>query len=76
MIQAQTYLNVADNSGAQELMCIRIVGAKGLEVIRAIIIRTCEELKHDTNIIIRYDDNAAIVINDQEREIQKEPSCV
>nr|YP_009171383.1 ribosomal protein L14 [Pelargonium australe]YP_009171417.1 ribosomal protein L14 [Pelargonium australe]QBX01227.1 ribosomal protein L14 [Pelargonium littorale]AJA38588.1 ribosomal protein L14 [Pelargonium australe]AJA38624.1 ribosomal protein L14 [Pelargonium australe]AKF43050.1 50S ribosomal protein L14 [Pelargonium australe]QBX01177.1 ribosomal protein L14 [Pelargonium australe] len=88
MIQSQTLLNVADNSGARKLMCIRIVGAgnrryahigdvivavikearptsalKRSEVIKAVIIRTCKELKCKDGMIIRYDDNAAVVIN-------------
>ncbi|KAJ0726394.1 putative ribosomal protein L14P [Helianthus annuus] len=83
-------LNVADNSGARELMCIRIIGASNRryahigdvivavikdavpnmplersEVVRAVIVRTCKELKRDNGMIIRYDDNAAVVI-DQE----------
>ncbi|KAL2899414.1 50S ribosomal protein L14 chloroplastic [Bienertia sinuspersici] len=90
MIQSQTHLNVADNSGARELMCIRIIGASNRqyarigdvivavikeaipnmplersEVIRAVIVRTRKELKRDNGIIIRYDDNAAVII-DQE----------
>jgi large subunit ribosomal protein L14 len=90
MIQPQTHLNVADNSGARELMCIRIIGASNRryarigdvivavikeaipntplersEVIRAVIVRTCKELKRDNGMIIRYDDNAAVII-DQE----------
>nr|YP_009568076.1 ribosomal protein L14 [Spergula arvensis]QBE85968.1 ribosomal protein L14 [Spergula arvensis] len=90
MIQPQTYLTVADNSGAKKLMCIRIIGASNRryarigdvivavikeaipnsplersEVIRAVIVRTCKELKRDNGIIIRYDDNAAVII-DQE----------
>lgn len=90
MIQPQTLLNVADNSGARKLMCIRIIGASNRryahigdvivavikeavpnmplersEVIRAVIVRTCKELKRDNGMIIRYDDNAAVVI-DQE----------
>ena len=90
MIQPQTHLNVADNSGARELMCIRIIGASNRryahigdvivavikeavpnmplersEVVRAVIVRTCKELKRDNGMIIRYDDNAAVVI-DQE----------
>ncbi|KAK8943633.1 hypothetical protein KSP40_PGU004882 [Platanthera guangdongensis] len=87
MIQPQTHLNVADNSGAQELMCIRIKGTgnhryahigdiivavikeaapnmplERSEVIRAVIVRTCKELKRDNGMIIRYDDNAAVII--------------
>ncbi|KAD4889364.1 hypothetical protein E3N88_21437 [Mikania micrantha] len=79
-----------DNSGARELMCIRIIGASNRryahigdvivavikdavpnmplersEVVRAVIVRTCKELKRDNGMIIRYDDNAAVVI-DQE----------
>nr|YP_009770288.1 ribosomal protein L14 [Zapoteca portoricensis]QIT00990.1 ribosomal protein L14 [Zapoteca portoricensis] len=90
MIQPQTYLNVADNSGARELMCIRIIGTSNRryayigdvivavikkavprsllqrsEVIRAVIVRTCKELKRNNGMIIQYDDNAAVVI-DQE----------
>jgi large subunit ribosomal protein L14 len=88
MIQPQTLLNVADNSGARELMCIRIIGAgnhryahigdvivavikeavpnmplERSEVIIALIVRTHKELKRDNGMIIRYDDNAAVVIN-------------
>jgi large subunit ribosomal protein L14 len=88
MIQPQTHLNVADNSGARQLMCIRIIGASNRryarigdvivavikkaipstrlersEVIRAVIVRTCKELKRDDGLIIRYDDNAAVIID-------------
>nr|QBB08978.1 50S ribosomal protein L14 [Goodyera schlechtendaliana]QBB73227.1 50S ribosomal protein L14 [Goodyera schlechtendaliana]UNB13825.1 50S ribosomal protein L14 [Goodyera schlechtendaliana]BAX84126.1 50S ribosomal protein L14 [Goodyera schlechtendaliana]BAX88037.1 50S ribosomal protein L14 [Goodyera schlechtendaliana] len=88
MIQPQTFLNVADNSGAQELMCIRIIGTgnhryahigdvivavikeavpnmplERSEIIRAVIVRTCKELKRDNGMIIRYDDNAAVIID-------------
>nr|YP_009456502.1 ribosomal protein L14 [Gymnocarpos przewalskii]AUJ23092.1 ribosomal protein L14 [Gymnocarpos przewalskii]UVW79827.1 ribosomal protein L14 [Gymnocarpos przewalskii]UVW79908.1 ribosomal protein L14 [Gymnocarpos przewalskii]UVW79989.1 ribosomal protein L14 [Gymnocarpos przewalskii] len=90
MIQPQTYLTVADNSGARKLMCIRIIGASNRryarigdvivavikeaipnsplersEVIRAVIVRTCKELKRRNGMILRYDDNAAVII-DQE----------
>ncbi|KAL8170473.1 hypothetical protein V2J09_022277 [Rumex salicifolius] len=83
-----THLNVADNSGARELMCIRIIGASNRryayigdinvavikeaipnmplersEVIRAVIVRTRKELKRDNGMIIRYDDNAAVIID-------------
>ncbi|KAK8357787.1 hypothetical protein V6Z11_1Z046700 [Gossypium hirsutum] len=69
MIQPQTHLNVADNSEARELMCIRVIGASNRRyahiVIRAVIVRTRKELKRDNGMIIRNDDNAAVVI-DQE----------
>ncbi|KAF1866207.1 hypothetical protein Lal_00024205 [Lupinus albus] len=90
MIQPQTHLNVADNCGARELMCIRIIGASNrryayigdivvavikeavpntplerLEVIRAVFVRTCKELKRSNCIIIHYNDNVAVII-DQE----------
>lgn len=88
MIQPQTMLNVADNSGARKLMCIRILGASNQryaqignvivavikeavpnmsleksEVIRAVIVRTCKEFKCEDGMIIKYDDNAAVVID-------------
>jgi large subunit ribosomal protein L14 len=97
MIQPQTHLNVADNSGARELMCIRIIGASNRryahigdvivavikeavpnlenkearskkplqrsEVVRAVIVRTRKELKRSNGMIIRYDDNAAVIID-------------
>nr|YP_010163331.1 ribosomal protein L14 [Kotschya aeschynomenoides]QRI61123.1 ribosomal protein L14 [Kotschya aeschynomenoides] len=90
MIQPQTHLNVADNSGARELMCIRIIGASNRryayigdivvavikeaipntslqksEVIRAVIVRTCKERKRNNGMIIQYDDNAAVVIDEE-----------
>ncbi|KAI4984098.1 hypothetical protein ZWY2020_040951 [Hordeum vulgare] len=89
MIQPQTLLNVADNSGAQKLMCIRVIGVAGnhryarigdvivvvikdalpqmplgrSKVIRAVIVCTCKEFKCEDDIIIRYDDNAAVIID-------------
>nr|WDD58060.1 ribosomal protein L14 [Haplothismia exannulata] len=88
MIQTQTLLNVADNSGAWKLMCIRIIGAgnpryahigdvivavikeavsrmplEKSEVIRAVIVRTRKEIKRNNGMMVRYDDNAAVVID-------------
>ena len=90
MIQSQTYLNIADNSGARKIMCIRVLGASNRkyahigdviiaiikeavpnmpleksEVVRAVVIRTCKEFERDNGMMIRSDDNAAVVI-DQE----------
>lgn len=88
MIQPQTYLNVADNSGARKLMCIRVLGAgnrrygnvgdviiavvkdaipnmavKKSDVVRAVIVRTRKGLRRDSGMSIRFDDNAAVIIN-------------
>lgn len=88
MIQPQSYLNVADNSGARKLMCIRVLGSsnrkygnigdtiiavvkeavpnmplKRSEVVKAVIVRTRKGIKRDNGIILRFDDNAAVVIN-------------
>jgi len=88
MIQSQSYLNVADNSGARKLMCIRVLGSnnrkyanigdmiiavvkeagpnmplKRSEIVRAVIVRTRKGLKRDNGMILRFDDNAAVIIN-------------
>lgn len=88
MIQPQTYLNVADNSGARKLMCIRVLGSgnrryagigdqiiavvkdatpnmavKRSDVVRAVIVRTCKATRRDSGMSIRFDDNAAVIIN-------------
>ncbi len=88
MIQTQTYLNVADNSGARKLMCIRVVGAgnrrygfvgdkiiavvkdaipnmgvKKSDVVEAVIVRTRHHINRDSGMTIRFDDNAAVIIN-------------
>ncbi|MGL5509665.1 MAG: 50S ribosomal protein L14 [Microcoleaceae cyanobacterium] len=88
MIQPQTYLNVADNSGARKLMCIRVLGSgnrryagigdqiiavvkdatpnmavKRSDVVRAVIVRTRKATRRDSGMSIRFDDNAAVIIN-------------
>lgn len=87
MIQQETYLNVADNSGARKLMCIRVLGGnrryanvgdviiavvkdaipnmaiKKSDVVRAVIVRTKKGLRRDSGMSIRFDDNAAVIIN-------------
>ncbi len=88
MIQPQTYLNIADNSGARKLMCIRVLGAgnrrygnvgdviigvvkdaipnqavKKSDVVKAVIVRTRKGLRRDSGMSIRFDDNAAVIIN-------------
>lgn len=88
MIQTQTYLNIADNSGAKKIMCIKILGSsnptyghigdviigvvknaipnmaiKRSDVVRAVIVRTKKTLRRTDGTSIRFDDNAAVVIN-------------
>jgi large subunit ribosomal protein L14 len=74
MIQVQTILNVADNSGARKLMCIRVlkggncryggIGDVIIAVVKdAVIVRTRHSLRRDSGMSIRFDDNAAVIIN-------------
>ncbi|EKV01510.1 50S ribosomal protein L14 [Leptolyngbyaceae cyanobacterium CCMR0082] len=87
MIQQETYLNVADNSGARKLMCIRVLGGnrryasvgdviiavvkdalpnmgvKKSDVVRAVVVRTKKNLRRNSGMSIRFDDNAAVLIN-------------
>jgi large subunit ribosomal protein L14 len=88
VIQTQTYLNVADNSGAKKIMCIRVLGGgnrrygfigdriiavvkdaipnmavKKSDVIEAVIVRTRHSIRRDSGMTIRFDDNAAVIIN-------------
>ena len=90
MIQQETRLNVADNTGAKELLCIRVLGgtrrryAKIGDIIvvtvkkaipgtelkkgtisKAVIVRTRKEIKRKDGSYIRFDDNAAVLINNQ-----------
>lgn len=88
MIQQESTLNVADNSGAKKVYCIRIVGGskrryasvgdvikvsvkesipgakvpKGT-VAEAVIVRTAKEIRRQDGSYIRFDDNAAVIIN-------------
>jgi large subunit ribosomal protein L14 len=85
MIQPLSYLNVADNSGARKLMCIRVLGSnsgsigdviiavvkdalpnmptKRSDVVRAVIVRTSKGIRRENGMMIRFDDNAAVIIN-------------
>lgn len=90
MIQTQTRLRVADNSGAREIMCIRVLGGSSVkygsvgdtiiasvksaqpnaavkkgDVVRAVIVRTASEYGRPDGSHIKFDDNAAVLINQQ-----------
>ena len=88
MIQPQSYLNVADNTGARKLMCIRVLNKNKLQlanigmviiavvkealpnmsikksdIVRAVIVRTSKKVRRKNGMSIRFDDNAAVLIN-------------
>lgn len=90
MIQPQSILGVADNSGAKKLMCIRVLGGSRVRyagigdiivaavkealprgnvkkgtLVRAVIVRTKKGLKRKDGSSIRFDENAAVIINPQ-----------
>ncbi len=88
MIQQESVLNVADNSGAKRVACIRVLGGtrrryasigdvivvsvkeaipnskvKKGEVVRAVVVRTAKEISRPDGTLIRFDENAAVLIN-------------
>ncbi|MBX6422030.1 50S ribosomal protein L14 [Thermosulfurimonas sp. F29] len=88
MIQQETMLNVADNSGAKRIMCIRVLGGSGRryarigdvivasvkealpnskvkegDVVRAVVVRTRKEQPRPDGTTIRFEENAAVLIN-------------
>ena len=94
MIQAETKLNVADNSGAKLLLCIKVLGGskrryagvgdlvvvtvkeaipnskvKKGEVVRAVIVRTAKEIRRPDGSYIKFDDNSAVLVNQQNEPI-------
>ena len=70
MIQMQSYLKVADNTGAKELMCIRVLGgtrrryANIGDVVKAVIVRSAKGLRREDGTYIRFDENAAVIIKE------------
>jgi len=94
LIQMQTRLFVADNSGAKQIQCIKVLGgsrkryarigeiivasvkeanvggtAKKGEIVKAVIVRTKKEVGRPDGSYIRFDDNAAVIINNQNEPI-------
>lgn len=88
MIQQESRLNVADNTGAKELLCIRVLGGstrryasvgdiiiatvkqaapggsvKKGDVVRAVVVRTKKEVGRPDGSYIRFDDNAAVILD-------------
>ncbi len=94
MIQPRTMLEVADNSGAKKVQCIRVMGGshkkyaslgdtivvavkeaapdaavKKGEVARAVVVRTAKEVRRPDGSYIRFDRNAAVLLNPQNNPI-------
>ncbi|MDD4526801.1 MAG: 50S ribosomal protein L14 [Candidatus Margulisbacteria bacterium] len=90
MIQQESRLVVADNSGAKEILCIKVLGGskrrfasvgdiivaavkkaqpdgnvKKSEVVKAVIVRTVSPINRKDGTTVRFDDNAAVIINNQ-----------
>ena len=98
MIQQETRLVVADNTGAKELLVIRVMGSsnkkfaavgdvvvatvkdatpnmtvKKSEVVKAVIVRTKHDIKRADGSVIRFDENAAVIIKD-DKTPRRQPS--
>ena len=94
MIQTQTVLEIADNSGARKVMCIKVLGGskrryarvgdiikvaikeaiptgrvKKGQVAEAVVVRTKKDIKREDGSSIRFDDNAAVLVNTQKQPI-------
>ncbi|HBN95079.1 MAG TPA: 50S ribosomal protein L14 [Firmicutes bacterium] len=90
MIQQESRLKVADNTGAREILCIRVLGGSGRryarvgdviiasvknatpggvvkkgEIVKAVVVRTKKQYGRRDGSYIRFDENAAVIINDQ-----------
>ena len=89
MIQQESYLKVADNTGAKEIKCIRVLGGSGRkygnigdiivasvrkaapggqvkkgEVVKAVIVRSAKGVRREDGTYVRFDENAAVLIED------------
>ena len=94
MVQVQTILTIADNSGARTAMCLRVLGGslrryarigdiisvsvkvampggivKKGQVAKAVVVRTKKEIRRDDGSYIRFDENAAVIINDAKEPV-------
>lgn len=94
MIQMQTNLDVADNSGARRVQCIKVLGGskrkyahvgdiivvsvkeaiprgrvKKGDVMRAVVVRTAKDIRRADGTVIRFDRNAAVLVNAQKEPI-------
>lgn len=90
MIQQESILKVGDNSGAKEILCIRVLGGTGRkyasvgdliiasvkeatpggvvkkgDIVKAVVVRVKRPIKRPDGSYIKFDENAAVIINDQ-----------
>ena len=90
MIQQESRLKVADNSGAKEVLCIKVLGGSGRryasigdlfvatvkdaipgagvkkgDVVKCVVVRTAKEKRRPDGSYIKFDENAAVLVNDQ-----------
>ena len=91
MIQQESRLKVADNTGAKEILCIRVLGGSGRryasigdiivatvkdaipggavkegDIVKAVVVRVKKQKRRPDGSYIRFDENAAVIINDQQ----------
>ena len=66
MIQQESRMKVADNTGAKELLCIRVLGGmvKKGDVVKAVIVRTTHGIRRADGSYVRFDENAAVIIKE------------
>jgi len=94
MIQSFSRLNVADNTGAKEIMCIKVLGGskrryarvgdvivasvkkaiptakvKKGSVVKAVVVRTKKEIHRENGSLIRFDDNAAVILDNKKEPV-------
>ena len=94
MVQAESILDVADNSGARKVLCIKVLGGsrrryaslgdvivvsvkeaipnakvKKGDVMKAVVVRTAKDIRRADGSVIRFDRNAAVLINNQKEPV-------
>jgi large subunit ribosomal protein L14 len=94
MVQTETVLDVADNSGARKVLCIKVLGGSGRryasigdvivvsvkeatpnskvkkgDVMKAVVVRTAKEVRRSDGSYIRFDNNSAVLIDNQREPI-------
>ncbi|MBK5251370.1 MAG: 50S ribosomal protein L14 [Peptostreptococcaceae bacterium] len=94
MIQQESRLIVADNSGAKEVLCIRVLGGSGRryasigdvivcsvkratpggvvkkgDVVKAVVVRTKKGIKRNDGVKVKFDENAAVIIKDDQSPV-------